>query len=126
MITEKLNPFNLEQAKAGAPVCTRDGLEARYVTDIKNTTGTHVFIVTSVIGEEYPYYYDDSGVCPHAGESRDLFMKPQKIERWVNFYKDSEGYIRTMGIYREKEDALNEINNIKSRHLCTTMIEWYE
>ena len=82
-----MKPFNLEAAKAGAQVITRDGRKARIVCfDRASSSGKYPLVVLiESCEDELPLAYTMNG------ESRiipndDLFMAPVKEERWVNIY----------------------------------------
>ena len=114
-----LKPFNLEAAKAGKPVCTRDGRKARIICfDAKfPKTGNIVTLVEKENGEEVTLYYYDDGHCS-IGRGYDLMMLPEKKEGWINIYED-------MVIYESKEEA--ELNASKVRELiATAKVKWEE
>ena len=116
MEEKKLNfkPFDLEAAKAGKPVCTRDGRKVRILCyDLK---GAEYPIVALVEAHDYLdesiSTYDRNGRFDHDRENKnDLMMLSWKKEGWVNVYKsyDSIGiwYVNAnMGIkepYTEKQ-----------------------
>lgn len=95
----KFKPFDLEQAKAGKPVCTRDGRKARIICfDLKN--GNHP-IVAAIEGDEYETilcYTIKGEISENIKSENDLMMLPEKKEGWVNVYKDS--------VYDTKDEAL--------------------
>lgn len=114
-----LKPFDLEAAKAGKPVYTRDGRKARVICfDAKfPKTGNIVTLVEKENGEEVTLYYYDDGHCS-IGRGYDLMMLPEKKEGWINIYED-------MVIYESKEEA--ELNASKVRELiATAKVKWEE
>ena len=89
MKKKKLNlkPFSLELAKAGKPVCTRDGRKARIICfDRKDNTPIVALIDDRDYKEEGVNLYDING--KGSNECFDLMMLPEKKEGWVNVYKN--------------------------------------
>lgn len=123
MEEEKLNlkPFNLEEVKAGRPVCTRDGRKARILCyDLK---GAEYPIVTAVETHnrfaEIIFGYDKNGRFNHCTEgNNDLMMFPEKKEGWLNIYNDT-------AIYDTKEHAKAYIKKDK-RYIETIKVSWEE
>lgn len=87
-IGKNLKEFNLEAAKAGKPVCTRDGRPARIicfdrVTNSTNEyTGHLIVLVTNLNGGEQSFYYTEKGNLAGGDEydnhKWDLMMLPEK------------------------------------------------
>lgn len=72
-----MRPFNLEEAKAGKPVCTRGGLKARMICfDRANEYGyRNIALVSISPHRELDCYYTDDGTETNGVESYyDLFM----------------------------------------------------
>lgn len=71
-----MKPFDLEKAKAGAPVQTRDGRPARIVSfDNSKPYPILAIIPNAADGEETPYNYTNFGMCnPYFKSKVDLFM----------------------------------------------------
>lgn len=102
-----LKPFNLEAAKAGKPVCTRDGRKARIICwDRIDSTGCNLPIVALVQCEETEVLqlYHDDGKCDVKADL-DLMMLPEKKEGWVNVYKG--GLLDTKS-YPTKKEAFDK------------------
>ena len=85
-----MKQFNLEAAKAGAQVITRDKRKARIICfDRASSSGKYPLVVLiEYCEDEQPIAYTMNG------ESRiipndDLFMAPVKEERWINVYPGS-------------------------------------
>lgn len=113
MEEKKLNlkPFDLEAAKAGKPVCTRDGRKARIICfDAKRKDGKN--IIALIPSKEYSGFedlvaYPNNGNY-HGGHENDgdLMMLPQKKEGWVRIYKSASNvYYLSSNIYKTEEDA---------------------
>lgn len=106
-MSHHLKPFDLEAAKAGKPICTRDGSKAIFLTTLQNKR----FPVVAVVNceqEENIYQYDINGICDENIDTLDLMMLTEKKEGWVNVYKTFEGGRPApciASIYPTKEDA---------------------
>lgn len=103
---KKLKPFNLETAKAGNPVCTRNGRKARIICfDKKEKDFPIVALIEGTDGQEYTGSRTKDGRIAVKGESNsDLMMLPEKKEGWVAVYP--KGYLGNRA-YQSKEDAIN-------------------
>lgn len=127
----KLKPFDLEAAKAGTKVVTRDGLPVRIICFDREDDIFHIIgLVSSSHGERViafnnngKYYSDE---LPH---SSDLFMAPVKHEGWVNVYKtDAPCFSATLhseSVFRTKEDAMMAIID-RVNYIDTVKLEWEE
>ena len=139
-LAKKLNlkEFDLEAAKAGKPVCTRDGRKARIICfDAKRKDGKNIMAL--IPSKEYPGFedlvaYPNNGNY-HGGHENDgdLMMLPEKKEGWVNIYNrnrprtSSENcYIMTgVSVFETKEGAISYIDKDKE-YIDTVKIEWEE
>ena len=125
MEEKKLNlkPFDFEGAKAGKPVCTRDGRKARIICfDTINKGNYPIIALLEDKGCEAIFYYNKDGKC-NVGTERDLMMLPEKKEGWINIYKDFEDTVCCA--YLTKEDALKN-RSIEYGYITTIKIEWEE
>lgn len=126
MEEEKLNlkKFDLEAAKAGKPVCTRDGRKARIICFDRNWEYPIVALIECENGEEMISACDKDGKARiYETQGTDLMMLPEKKEGWVNIYKDFED--RICCIYKTKEEAL-EKKETEDDYIITVKIEWEE
>lgn len=102
--TSNLKPFNLEAAKAGKPVCTRDGKPVRIISfDRKRLLGEQNYPIVALITEdsdtELVYGYTENGLSiANECSDEDLMMLPEKKEGWIIKPKDYQ-------VYQNKEDA---------------------
>lgn len=80
-------PFDLEAAKAGAPLVTRDGRKARFLAHVPEAR-SDCRVVAYIEGESGMREFPESGAArKHTGPNGDLFMAPKpKRTVWVNFY----------------------------------------
>lgn len=84
--------FDLEKAKAGYPVRTRDGHEARIICFDREDDYPIVALVKDA-DNEIIFSYDNMGRYDNDGKERmcDLFMKAIRQEAWINLYKGKDG-----------------------------------
>ena len=104
-----LKPFDLEAARSGKPVCTRDGRNARIICfDYQNENPIIVLIQSEDGKGEDIYEFKQDGKVYNNGLETvyDLMMLPEKKEGWVNIYKSDNGIYYTGAIFYEKNDAL--------------------
>lgn len=117
--------FDLEAAKQGKPICTRDRRKAIFLTTLSNKNFPIVAIV-SCGQEENIYQYDINGVCDEHDDNLDLMMLPEKHEGWVNVYKMKDGEIIISQYPYESEDASRNTARPENGYIDTIRIEWYE
>lgn len=119
MEEKKLNfkPFDLEAAKAGKPVCTRDGRKARIICfDTINKGNYPIIALLEDKGCEVIFYYNKDGKC-NVGTERDLMMLPEKKEGWIIIHKEA--------IY-DKETAEKIARETTANVIRIQKIEWEE
>ena len=136
MEEKKLNlkPFDLEAAKAGKPVCTRDGRKVRIISFDRHGEDCPIIalVVDSKNAEcEEVIDYTLDGICNENiinHNKYDLMMFTRKKEGWVNVYKsDNNKYSALLGsayVYKTKGEA--ELNFDEDNGLATVKIEWEE
>ena len=102
--TFDLKPFDLDAAKAGKPVCTRDGRRARIICfDCKDETFQIVALVSGSLGKEEIISYDKAGYSTTRDRDEMLMMLPEKKEGWA--------VIRRSDIYETEEQAKEVLLN---------------
>ena len=122
---DKLNLklFDLEAAKAGKPVCTRDGRKARIICfDVKGDKPIIALIEYEI--DERPCSYFANGRFysnPNEDNDADLMMLPEKKEGWVNVYKG--GLLDTKS-YPTKKEAFDAACSMD--YVDTVKISWEE
>lgn len=139
MEEKKLNlkEFNLEAAKAGKQIYTRDGRKARILCyDLKGVEEypivaaieTHDYLAESISA------YDRNGRFDHDKENNnDLMILLEKKEGWINIYNRNtistskeNCYIMTgVSVFKTKESAISYKNKDKE-YIDTIKIEWEE
>ena len=120
-IGKNLKEFDLEAAKQGKPVCTRNGRKARIICfDRKFYHDGYNYPIVAMVNDndnELVHAYTQDGLL--VGNMKgdlDLMMLPEKKEGWVNVYKDS--------VYDTKDEAL--IGRSESRGYIDTEITDYK
>ena len=126
-IGKNLKAFDLQAAKSGKHVCTRDGRKAVFLTTLANKNFPVVAIV-SCGQEENIYQYDINGICDEHDENLDLMMLPEKKEGWVNVYHGLNGISeRVCGdiVSKTKEEAI-QYAQYDDSYITTVKISWEE
>ena len=131
MKEEKLNlkKFDLEAAKAGKPVCTRDGRKARIICFDRHGEDCPIIalVVDSKNAEcEEVIDYTLDGICNENiinHNKYDLMMLPEKKEGWINLCKNNHGDTLAVGVFPNREEA---VSNCPPSYLSTIKIEWEE
>ena len=128
-----LKSFDLEAAKAGKSVCTRDGRKARIICFdrrffYKNVSYPILALVECSDGEDDVCGYTEKGkvlIKEGAEYKDDLMMLPEKKEGWVNVYYDNDAssHRGCRFIYDTKERAVKEAG---SSYITTVKINWEE
>lgn len=128
---KKYKPFDLEAAKKGKPVCTRDGRKARivcfdreYLYEEQNYS--IVALIKSPYGEAIYSYTKDGLYNSNTTHDNDLMMLCEKKEGWVNLWRHESGTVHPDGnVYSSKEEAV-KIGSRDYNYIATVKIEWYE
>ena len=125
-----MKPFDLELAKAGHPVCTRDGRAVRILCyDFITQEDTPIIALVRLSEKQEGiicYKADGRNFAPGMAEL-DLVMVPEKREGWVNVFINScSGLKSTDRIYFTKAEALKCIDTKSPRYIDTVKIEWEE
>ena len=130
-----LKPFDIQKAREGKPVCTRDGRKARIIYfDRKFIYEGQNYCIVALINDgpynETVYSYTEDGLCnPNKIHNSDLMMLPEKKEGWVNVYRDCDGANITKddNIYSSREAAIASAHVIDgNNYVTTTIIRWEE
>lgn len=113
-----LKEFDLEAAKAGKPVCTRDGRKARIICfDLKNEE----YPIVAAIGNDSSetllcYTINGEIVKGNYKSDKDLMMLPEKRKGWINIHQ--------YDVYKTKEEAEAKVFD-KANYLTTIEIEYW-
>ena len=128
MEEKKLNlkPFDLQKAKAGKPVCTRDGRKARIICFDRQHESNIVALIPEENEEYVCTYNSDGSFRKGTTHENDLMMLPEKKEGWVNVYKMADGQIIIGQYPYESEDYCRNIGRTEDGYINTIKIEWNE
>ena len=133
MEEKKLNlkPFDIQKAREGKPVCTRDGRKARIICFDRK--GYNMFPIVALImngdRESDIYTYRPNGTWDNSGNEsdKDLMMLPEKKEGWINIIKTEGGDYCCKGeVNSNYNDAFIENINVLDNRGITVKIEWEE
>ena len=121
-IGKNLKPFNIEEAKAGKPVCTRDGRPARIICF--NRTGKFpVVALVEAKDRDDIYSYLNSGKDNESVEKEyDLMMLSEKEEGFINIYRNDNMFSCSPTSYKTRGEAFN--GRKQQSYLCTVKVEW--
>ena len=121
-----LRPFDIELAKQGKPVCTRDGRKARIICfDYKGDGNAYPILalistcnLSGVPSEIIAKYTEDGKYAKYNSveNGEDLMMLPEKKEGWVNVYKGN--------LYGTESEAKKA--HLEEGYIDTIKIEWRE
>lgn len=126
-----LKPFDIQKAREGKPVCTRDGRKARIICFDRNASQYSIVALVEHKGfpnkEEEIKVYTNEGKCFADEEnSYDLMMLPEKKEGWVNVYKMKESTFGYITAYFDTEEKAKEDKEQLTGYVATVKINWEE
>lgn len=124
-----MKPFDLELAKQGYPVCTRDGRKVRIIC-FNRLSGMRempvVFLLKDIYnGVENVLTCTRDG-CHYPSEAKsdlDLMMCPVKRTGYINIYDNNRVCKQ---IFQTEGEAKIAANNTPGRYIKTIKIEWEE
>ena len=121
-----MKPFDIELAKQGKPVCTRDGRKARIICFDRKGDICPIIALVEENGMEVTKSYDENGRANYKnGDNYDLMMLPEKKEMWINIYKGTTGLAPGGFLYGTKEEAKDAVNGDET-YVTTTKVCWEE
>ena len=118
-----LKPFDLQKAREGKPVCTRDGRKARIICF--DRVGDFPIVALTddrEYKEEGVNLYDING--KGSNECFDLMMLPERKDGWVNVYNSLGVVTFSHNPYDTKKEAL--ANAKPKDYVDTVKINWEE
>ena len=127
-----MKEFDLELAKAGHPVQTRNGKNARIICfDAKDKYYPIVALIEMMNEvEEVARYTNKDKWCVDSDRDLDLVMTSVKYEEWVNIYRDADTGLPYCGkfIYSSESDAVthDDPSDTSDKKVSITKIEWEE
>ena len=130
MEEKKLNlkPFDIQKAREGKPVCTRDGRKTRILCyDFKQNEEYPILVaVENKDGKECALLYSNDGISEmYKSSNNELAMLPEKKEGWVNVAKEPlcDDEVVLGYIFNSYEDAVRS-GEANERYVATVRIEW--
>ena len=139
MEEKKLNlkPFDLQKAKEGKPVCTRDGRKARIICfDAKSEQPIIALVEDNHFGEIITQHHENGAISESEVmvSNSDLMMLPEKKEGWINIYDADTTFRYVDGrVYETKDEAIQKAKEEitteqreKSEYVDTVKINWEE
>ena len=125
-----MKEFDLELAKAGHPVQTRDGKKARILCFDRIASSPIVALVKirDTLEKVYRYYNDGKCYDSRGSIKNDLVMDDVKYEGWINIYYDIDNPFYS-GIFKTKEEAerfYQHDSDIDKTKIRTIKVEWEE
>lgn len=124
-----LKPFDLQKAREGKPVCTRDGRKARIICfDRKDNIYPIIALVECGKNEDMSLYMKDGRyIISEKENDRDLMMLSEKYEGWINIYiplnNSYAAWLRSPDVYKTREEAIEMADDTV---WATVKIEWLE
>lgn len=113
-----LKPFDIQKAREGKPVCTRDGRKARIICfDLKNDEYPIVAAVGNDSSETLFSYTTNGEIADGIESDKDLMMLTEKRSGWAKVRKD-------INLYDTKEEADRKM--IGNDEYVTAKICWEE
>lgn len=99
-----MKPFNLEQAKAGRPLVTRDGRSARFIAHVPEAAPLYR-VLCLVAKEASVFTFTETGKAfPDTDTSHDLFMVSSKRTWWIAVWPQGVGSFRLASYFYESEE----------------------
>lgn len=124
-----MKEFNLEEAKQGKPVWTRDGRKVRIICwDCKEESEYPILALAEHEDREFLIYCTNDGRYDLTGVENpyDLMMVGEKKEGWVSIYKEDSKYVFG-NLHTSRESAEIEKDYYPDwKYITTIKIEWEE
>lgn len=119
-----MKEFDLEQAKAGKPVCTRHGNKARIICfDKRDSKHPIVALIDNKFSGESARCYSFDGK-DSVSDQYDLFMAEERREAWIKLLRDKDGNRKIVDkLYKTKAEA--EVD-IYLGCVANILIKWEE
>ena len=118
-----MKPFNLEQARQGKPVVTREGLEVKIlIFDLNHET----YKIGGVFDNRELATWTNEGEFKKGDDTLlDLFMNSEKKEGWINLYRDHMGIVLPGVVCATEADSKSKIRP-GDAYITTIKVEWEE
>lgn len=129
MEEKKLNlkPFDIQKAREGNPVCTRDGRKARIICFDKKDNQCPIVALVDYYdrkdGEAVTTYTNEGFFCIDKKHPNDLMMCPVKRTGYINIYDNNRVCKQ---IFETEGEAKIAGNSTPDKYIQTIKIEWEE
>lgn len=127
-----MKPFNIELAKSGYSVCTRDGRPVRILCyDFISLNNTPIIglVKFSEDQEEIVCFMENGRFSEWDGKGHPLdlmMMDTKNIKGYMNIYMNNRGMTYGSVIYETIEDAKAHIQLKPDKYINTTRVCWEE
>ena len=132
-----LKPFDIQKAREGKPVCTRDGRKARIICFDRIDAKPILALVRSTDGKGenvFDYFVSGKRLANALESDLDLMMLHEKKEGWINIYNaDTTFYYVDGRVFETKDEAVKEAKEEvekeqreKNEYIDTIRVEWEE
>ena len=127
-----MKEFDLDAAKAGKKVMTRDGCKARIVCFDRNDPEKPLVVLrVNRNGKEEAICYPPNGMCSDSVTKYDLVMAPEKNVYYVNIYENYDARLIYKQLFETYEEAYRYAmshlsEDPKINYITTTKLEWEE
>ena len=127
MEEKKLNlkPFDIQKAREGKTVCTRDGRKARIICFDRQHESNIVALITEENEEYICTYNSDGSFYKGSTDKNDLMMLPEKKEGWINIYRGTICLVTGGCLYDSEEEAKDAVKGDEN-YVTTTKVCWEE
>lgn len=125
-----MRAFDLEAAKAGKPLVTRDGRAAKFIAHVPEATNC-LFVVICVVDARVHMFTENGKFSSDAYQDRyDLFLAdPPKVKKsgWVNVYPLKAKACGELATCNAVYSSFNEALRYSAPHkIATVEIHWEE
>lgn len=106
-----MKPFDLEAAKRGEPIRTRDGRSVKFIAHVPEAEEFRVLVLTE---KSVGAFRDDGTLHKNSNSALDLFMAPKKRTVWVNLYSFGGGHAK---YFETEEDASEAAQGVVAKRI---------
>lgn len=108
-----MKPFDLDAAKRGEPIQTRDGRLVKFIAHVPEAFATDYKVLALLDGETHEYTEEGAFISKQMQRDRDLFMAPKKRTVWVNLYPDSDNRNAAFHPSQSNADMFTGLNSTR-------------
>ena len=124
-----LKPFDIQKAREGKPVCTRDGKKVRIICFDKQEGFPIIALVETKVNDrvsEEIALFDINGraVSDDIDSKLDLMMSTEKKEGWVVVSQNEGGYTFMDNNIFDNEESADRFNPAGVKKIAVIKIEW--